>query len=393
MSARTCDMAIVGGGLAGGLIALAVTEKRPDLTVRLFEAGAVLGGNRRWSWFSSDLTREGRALMKRFPAVRWNDGYDVRFPDDRRRLDSHYRSLASADFAAALERLLPEGTIRANCRAAAFDAAGVALDGGERIAARAVIDCRGFAPTPHLSGGWQAFYGQHVRTARPHGVMRPVIMDASVGQTGGLRFVYLLPLGEHELLLEDTYYQPRGSLDEEAMIRRLARYAGKNRWDCEVLGVETGVLPVISGGDFEPWQAERRIAGVARAGAHAGFLHPLTSYTLPFAVETALAVARAADLPGPELAAMLEERARAHWERTRFHRRLATLLFGAARPNRRWKMLARFYDLPEPLIERFYAARTTRADRLRILCGTPPVSPLRAVRALLTSRPTLQRPE
>jgi len=389
MIGRGCDIAIVGGGLAGGLIALALAQHRPDISVRLIEAGSTLDSNRRWSWFSSDLSREGKVLMRRLPAARWNDGYDVRFPGDWQQPGARYRSLSSADFAAALHEQLAPGSILLNSPVAALDAAGVTLDSGERIEARAVIDCRGFAPSPHLQGGWQVFLGRHVRTERPHGVRRPVIMDATVGQGHNFRFVYVLPLAERELLVEDTYYQSQGVIDESALNRRLDRYFGKKHWDCEVLGVEKGVLPVISGGDFEAWQAERRIDGVARAGAHAGFLHPLTGYTLPFAVDTALAVANSADLSGPELAAMLEERARAHWRATRFYRRLATMLFGAARPSRRWKMFRRFYSLSDSLLERFYAAESTRADKLRILCGKPPVSPLRAIGALLTSRPRL----
>jgi lycopene beta-cyclase len=390
MSGRKCDIAIVGGGLAGGLITLALAERRPDISVRMFEAGSAIGSGRRWSWFSTDLSEEGRALMRGLPSTRWNKGYDVRFPHEGRRLEARYRSLAGGDFAAALEERLPQGTIRANSRVSAFDATGVTLDGGARIAARAVIDCRGFAPTPHLNGGWQVFLGRHVRTARPHGVRRPLIMDATVGQSGHFRFAYVLPLAENELLIEDTYYQMEPRLDEESINRRLNRYTAKKHWECEVLGTERGVLPVISGGDFDAWQAERRVEGVARAGAHAGFLHPLTGYTLPFAVATALAVVHHADLRGPELAALLEERARAHWQQTRFHRWLATMLFGAARPSRRWKLFARFYRLDEELIERFYAGTSTRGDRLRILCGKPPVSPLRAARALLTSRPRLE---
>ena len=46
-------------------------------------------------------------------------------------------------------------------------------------------------------------------------------------------------------------------------------------------------------------------------------------------------------------------------------------------------MFERFYRLPEPLIERFYAARSTRFDKLRILSGKPPVPISRAVTALL----------
>jgi lycopene beta-cyclase len=49
------------------------------------------------------------------------------------------------------------------------------------------------------------------------------------------------------------------------------------------------------------------------------------------------------------------------------------MLFGAGKPENRYRMLERFYRLPEPLIERFYAGRSTRADMVRILAGKPPV--------------------
>jgi lycopene beta-cyclase len=246
-------------------------------------------------------------------------------------------------------------------------------------------------PTPHLSGGWQVFHGCHLRGESQHGIKRPMIMDATVGQSGAFRFVYVLPLSEHEALIEDTYYQTRSSLDEEDVDRRLARYIGRLRWPHELVGVESGALPVIAGGDFDAWQAERRVEGVARAGAHAGFLHPLTGYTLPFAVQTALAVAQAADLSGPALAALLEKRARAHWRATRFYRTLGSLLFGAAQPNERWRVFQRFYRLPRGPIERFYAGRSTWLDKVRIVTGKPPVPVRRAMFALFTSRPRLKK--
>jgi lycopene beta-cyclase len=79
---------------------------------------------------------------------------------------------------------------------------------------------------------------------------------------------------------------------------------------------------------------------------------------------------------------MLEERARRHWRRTAFYRRLGRMLFGAARPDERYKVLEHFYRLPAPLVERFYAARSTRADCARVLCGRPPVPVLAAIGAL-----------
>jgi lycopene beta-cyclase len=44
-------------------------------------------------------------------------------------------------------------------------------------------------------------------------------------------------------------------------------------------------------------------------------------------------------------------------------------------------VFARFYRLPEPLIERFYAGRSTFGDRARILCGRPPLPLTRALGA------------
>ncbi|RYE74642.1 MAG: lycopene cyclase, partial [Oxalobacteraceae bacterium] len=241
----------------------------------------------------------------------------------------------------------------------------------------------------HLSGGWQVFMGRHLRTKVPHGIERPVIMDAAVDQLaidgpgGAYRFVYVLPLASDELFIEDTYYADSPVLDRNILSSRIDAYCADQGWDGELLGSETGVLPVITGGNFAAFQAEHRIEGVARAGALAGFVHPLTSYTMPFAVETALAIARDADLPADQLAVMLDARARSHWRATGFYRLLGRMLFDAAIPEQRWRIFQRFYGLSDSLIERFYAGRSTTLDRARILCGKPPVPVGRAISALL----------
>ena len=136
-----------------------------------------------------------------------------------------------------------------------LDGRGVTLDSGERLSAEAVIDCRDALPSEHLEGGWQVFLGQHLRTSAPHGVERPVIMDAAVEQPGAYRFVYLLPLGPDEIFVEDTYYSDSPIVDAPKLRRRIADYCGKNGWQTEVVHEETGVLPVITGGDFAAYRA------------------------------------------------------------------------------------------------------------------------------------------
>lgn len=387
-SDRRTEIAIVGGGLAGGLIALALRRRHPEMQVMLIEAGEALGGNHRWSWFDDDLDAAGQALLAGFRKTRW-DGYSVRFPAYRRELASYYNSLASPDFDAALRRELSQETIHTGKRVATLDAKGVTLDDGAHISARTVIDCRDAAPDRHLRGGWQVFMGRHVRTPRPHGIEQPVIMDAAVtqhapsGNGGAYRFVYVLPLGASEVFVEDTYYADSPVLDRSALSGRIDRYLDAHGLQGEIVGGETGVLPVITGGDFAAYQAGLRTEGVALAGARGGFVHPLTSYTLPFAVENALAIAEDAELPGEQLAALLEARARRHWSRTGFYRMLGSMLFGAARPEERYRIFQRFYRLNPGLIERFYAGQSHLADKARVLTGKPPVSIFRAIGALL----------
>ncbi|MGH6786906.1 MAG: lycopene beta-cyclase CrtY [Novosphingobium sp.] len=383
MTGRRHDIAIAGGGLAGGLIALALRRARPELDVVLVEQGGALGGNHRWSWFASDLSPAGEALLAGFRTAQWDGGYEVRFPAHRRVLANGYRSLASDDFDAALRRELAQDSLRLSASIASLDAGGITLASGTRIAARSVIDCRGFAAPTGLTGGWQVFMGRRLRTAAPHGVARPVIMDACVEQPGAYRFVYVLPLGANELFVEDTYYADSPALDRRALSARIEAYCQAHGWEGDPLGHETGVLPVITGGDFAAFQAAQRVPGVAVAGARGGFVHPLTSYTLPFAVDTALAIAAEADLSGEQLAALLEARARRHWANTRFYRRLGAMLFGAGPPELRYRVFERFYTLSEGLIARFYAGRSTLADQARVLCGKPPVPLGGAVRALL----------
>jgi len=388
------DLVIVGGGLAGGLLALALHHHAPACRFLLIEHGATFGGNHRWSWFASDLPQAGQDLLAPFAQTIWDEGYDIAFPDYARTLPTSYCSLSSSDFHATLMAHLPAENLMLSTRVAALDAAGVTLGDGRRIVASRVVDCRHFRPSARLAGGWQVFLGQHFRCDKPHGLTRPIIMDAKVDQVapsgngGAYRFVYVLPLSADEVFIEDTYYADQPRLDADVLRGRVAAYAKAQGWQGTVIGEETGVLPVISGGDFAAAQAEIAIPGVAIAGARGGFSHPLTSYTLPFAVDNALAIARLLvrqpDASGKALAAFCDARARKHWRRMGYYRMLSRMLFEAAEPEERVVVFQHFYALSGGLVERFYAGQSTWPDRLRILYGKPPVAIGRAMRALVS---------
>ncbi|MEP9369689.1 lycopene beta-cyclase CrtY [Xanthobacter sp. VNH20] len=369
------DMVLVGGGLANVLLALRLKQARPELKLALLEAGAQIGGNHTWSFHQTDVTPTQLDFLKPLITSRWQ-GHSVRFPSRRRALAGGYASIASHRLAQVAQDSLG-AAIRTHAPVAELHADRVVLEGGETISARAVVDGRGPGESPHLVLGYQKFLGLEVRLAAPHGLAGPVIMDATVSQLDGYRFVYLLPFTADTVLIEDTYYADGPGLDPGALRARILAYAAAQGWQvAEILREEEGILPIALGGDLEAfWRAGP--PGVVRSGLRAALFHPTTGYSLPDAMGLADLVATRADLSGPALADLVKHHAFATWERRSFFRLLNRMLFRAAAPAQRYTVLQRFYGLPEPLIARFYAARLTLADKARILTGRPPV-PLRA---------------
>lgn len=380
----SCDLAIIGGGLAGGLIALAMQALHPDARMLLIEEGVTLGGNHVWSFFDGDVPADARWLIDRMIGHRWPLGHEVRFGAYRRRLDAPYNSIASQDFDAYVRRVLGD-RVRTGARAVAVAPDQVTLADGRRIAAGAVIDARGISDAADLAAlrcGWQKFVGQRLALDAPHGLDRPVIMDATVAQVDGYRFVYLLPIDDRTVFVEDTYYSDDAALDAATLRERIAAYALAQGWGAaRVEHEEQGVLAVVHGGDFERfWPGDDPIA---RAGARGGLFHPMTGYSLPEAVSFALALAERWPMDGRALAAFSRGYARAHWRRGGYYRLLGRMLFRAAAPQERHRIFARFYRLPQGLIGRFYAGRSTPWDKARILCGRPPVPIRSAVKAMM----------
>ncbi|URW75430.1 lycopene beta-cyclase CrtY [Sphingomonas donggukensis] len=381
----SCDVAIVGGGLSGGLIALALAARRPGVRVVIVDRGPTLGGNHIWSFFGSDIARADRDLVHPLVAHVWRD-YDVAFPARRRTLPATYYSVTSERLDAAVRAALPPEAILTRRKVLAISATAVVLADGDRIEAGGVIDCRGAADLSTLDIGWQKFLGRELLLKRPHGVERPVVMDATVDQIDGYRFVYTLPFADDRMFVEDTYYSDTPDIDHARLAARIDTYAAAKGWKQKaVVREEAGALPVVIGGDFDRYWASGG-KGVAKAGVRAGLFHPTTGYSLPDAVRTAALVAASRDLSGATLDALLHDYARKAWVARGFYRMLDAMLFRGAEPGERYRVLERFYGLDAGLVARFYAARSTLADKARVLIGRPPIPIGRATRAIMGKR-------
>src|SRR5690606_21848055 len=185
--------------------------------------------------------------------------------------------------------------------------------------------------------------------ARPHGLRRPIVMDAEVPQLDGFRFFYVLPLDARRVLVEDTRFADQPDLDVDALRTEIAGYAERSGLDvAAVVREETGVLPM-------PWRGRgpRPYSSPPRAGYAGGFMPPATGYSFPIAARLAALLGQVGPDAcfGPELARL----SRHQRAQTRFARLLNRLLFRWFRPDRRSDVFARFYRMPEARIRRFYA--------------------------------------
>jgi lycopene beta-cyclase len=372
---------IVGGGLAGSLAAMAIAAKRPDQDLLLVEAGANFGGNHVWSYFDGDIAGEERTLVEALGPIHW-PSHSVRFPGRERTLGFGYNSVHSSKLDALVRSRLKPAQWMLDTAVTTIAADAVTLVDGTRIEACGVIDARGpDGPMPGIELAWQKFVGVEY-DAPGHGLKAPIIMDATVDQAEGYRFVYSLPFSDNRLLVEDTYYTAGAELDVDGVVDRIAAYVAAQGWAGQPLRREIGVLPIVLGGDPETfWPADDPIA---RLGLKGGFFHPTTGYSLPEAASNAIALAKLPDLGGPAIAAWTRARFIGHWRRGGFHRLLNRMLFRAARPDQRVKVFTHFYRLNEPLVSRFYAGTLTNGDKVRILTGKPPVPIAKALRAMIS---------
>lgn len=367
---RELDFVLVGGGLQNGLIALALRTHQPAARIGMIERGTAIGGNHTWCFHAGDLDRERARWVDPLVVRRW-PGYDVAFPAHSRRLASPYACVTSARLAEVVTGALahPGSELRLQTtavevgsdRVVVRDAAGVT----DELRARVVIDARGPDTGVPTACGWQKFLGQEVVLDAPHGLDRPVLMDATVAQLDGFRFVYVLPLGADRLLVEDTYFSDSAYLDVGALRSLISAYVAARGWNvASVEREEVGVLPL-------PWTAEApSSASPLVAGYGGGWFHPVTGYSFPIASRLAELIATTD--PARLFGADLDAHARAHGRQVRFALRLNRMLFHWFAPPDRYRVLERFYRLPEETIRRFYALEVTAMDRARILLGRPP---------------------
>lgn len=349
---------IKGGGLWGGLLAYRLHQLFPEIPFTLYERGASFGGNHTWSFNEGDVPTQAIEWLEPFITHRW-DGYSVIFPEYQRDFKTRYFSISSERFHEVLLRSLPESKFALNKD----------CPSGE------CLDATGKYHLDQHRAGFQKFVGLQVRLEKEHNILLPILMDSSVKQLDGYRFIYYLPLSKNEILIEDTRYSENNILDTESIIRDLEEVIFKKGWVVKsLIRKEHGVLPL----PFSPIENHSN-----PAPSMAGIFHDVTGYSLPDAVRLIDLLVQQNDKSLTNFHRIIAGYRQQRSLDRKYFQILNRLMFKASEPHQRYKVLQHFYKLPQPLIERFYQGELRGQDRLRIFMGKPPVPVLKAIKTFL----------
>ena len=360
---RRDGILIAGGGLAGSLAALAMARHRPEVPLLIVEERETFGGEGYRSFSEAELGEAGAAFVAPLISDRW-PGYYVAFPGFSRKLKAGMAGFGAEDLHRVMVQVLKPKSYRLGTKVVAVREDALVLDGGETIKAEGAIDARGATAMSTLDLLYEARLERDYRFGVPHRVDRPVLIDATVGQQGGLRFFECVPLSAERLLVAEVTISERAQPDAEVGAR-IAAYVKARGWVRPRARAERAASqPLPMGGDFAAFW---RLGGAraAKLGLRGGFVHPVTGRTIGDAAAMALLLAEQRDFSGNALHDLFEDEAKQVWRSREFLRGITASL-AAAEPEQRRLLVERLYRLDPGTIQRVPADRLGLIDRWRI---------------------------
>ncbi|MGQ0661856.1 lycopene beta-cyclase CrtY [Sphingosinicella sp.] len=358
---RRQGVLIAGGGVAGCLAALALARHRPDVPLLIVEERESFGGAGFHHVFEDELDDGARALVDDLAIARW-PGFYVAFDGFSRKLKAPCGGLDGPALHRAMIGTLAPNQYRLGARIVAVREDALVLDGGEEIKAEGAIDARGAANLSQLDLGYEARLERRYRFAAPHGVDRPVLIDATASGGAGASFMQVAPLDAERLVVADVSLADR-SLPGEQAAARLDHYVALRGWrDGEIEDGAVVTKPLPRGGDFAAFW---RIGGarVAKLGLRGGFVHPVTGRTIADAASAAMLLTRQQDFSGAALHDQFEAEARRLWRGREFLRGIGRSL---AESEDRTAKLAALFALDPGLITRFHADKLGMFERMKV---------------------------
>ncbi len=368
MSGRDAEIAIVGAGAAGLSLAWQLVERGlHGRRVILLEPRTRYERDRTFCFWNDQPHPFVELASHRWPRwrVRGEGEWIVRSAPGL----AYHHLPADAFYERVLARLeeTPGVELRLGVRVEALQESvgGVVVDTDSRdLRAGAVFDSRPIRGpvSPDDVTLLQHFEGWQIRC--DHDVFDPTmatLMDFAVSQEHGIHFVYVLPYGPREALVEATWFAAE-TVDDDTYRRFLERYLRAElrleAW--EIVHRERGVIPMTTAA--APVRVGRRVYRIGLAG---GMAKPSTGYAFQsiqrFSREMAARLDRE-ELPEPP--------APRGWRARTLDRIFLSYL--ERYPSRGPSIFADLFGRVEPeLLIRFLGDRASAADCLRVMRALP----------------------
>lgn len=369
-------MVFIGGGLAT-LLATYTWIKRGFTEPILILEQSELGGNHTWSFNQTDIMADAFETLKPLISASWNE-YSVHFPKLSRTLPITYHSIASTEFVQKILETLshhPNVHIVTPVYAQILETGNAQKPalvhyGEQNVTADWVIQASG-SQSPNTFPGFQKFVGLEFELEHSCSLTAPCIMDVTIPQKDGFRFMYVLPFTENRILVEDTYYSLNAQLNVQAIETEIYAYCAKKQWKIKsVLRSEQGCLPIPIR-QTPPQPITHRILPL---GMYANLFHSTTGYSL--AVNYNFIWEIFDFLSHTELTTYWYQKQLTFYKSMSFYRMLNKFLFMAGTTRKRYRFLEVFYQhQTQETIQRFYAGKTSRKDKLKIFSGRAPFLP------------------
>ncbi len=375
MIVREFDAVIAGGGLSGlSLAAHLATSAWRDRSVLVVDDAHARPSAVSWGYWSAEPGLLDEAISQTYQQVRIvADGASRLLPLGRYRYHVVRRSDLYSVVAGLLRRCPAFEIQRGRVERIAddIDGASVTID-GDTIRSRWVFDSVTAPPATARVDARLAFTGWEVRCDRPvFDPVTPVLFDFRIPQAGGSRFVYVLPHGPFQALVELTEFVPRTAQVPTGADRRAAldRYLSDllSGAGFEILRAETAVL------ELRACPTRRRTGRILAIGAAGGMVKASTGYAFGRIQCDSAAIARSLvrhgdpfHIPAPQ---------------TRYRFLDAVLLDVLDHDPAQLELaFARLFSAnPVERVMCFLDERSRTLDDLKLIASLPPMPYLRAV--------------
>jgi lycopene beta-cyclase len=368
------DVIIVGGGFAGTITALKLLAAKSDRHIILVDAAEKLAGHHTWFFHESELsTTESLSWLAPLISKEWAE-CSYQFPRFSNSRSGRCFAIRSEDLRRVAQERLGDDIYVKN-RATRLSESHVELESGRIIAARCVLDASGM-PTVNQEGSTEAFAGYQksisleVDLESRHGLVAPVMIDATCPQLDGFRYYQLFPWSETRLQVSEIYYSDSPEINRERIFRAIRSFINRKGWTIKnEIREETRVirLPLTSsylttsvGGDALP------------IGRHGGYFHATLGSSVADSIQIAEFLATIDDLTTQNARYNLLLLRRPWQKRQRFFRLINRWMFYATEPALRYVLMQKIIEQREDVIQRFASSQTTLIDRYRLLRTFPP---------------------